>query len=693
MQKTKLVTCALPYANGDIHLGHMLEHIQADIWVRFQRLQGQRCYFICADDTHGTPIMLKSAALGITPEQLIANYYSSHTRDLIAFGINYDNFYTTNSPENRELAYQIYAQLQANNKIVRRTISQLFDQEKEMFLPDRFVKGTCPRCKAEDQYGDSCEKCGATYSPTELINPHSVVSGSTPILKESEHYFFKLSECADYLKEWLAAPERLPIESRNKMQEWLDSGLQDWDISRDKPYFGFEIPDAPGKYFYVWLDAPVGYLSSLKNYCTKQGLDFNALWNGDNSEIYHFIGKDILYFHALFWPAVLHHAGFRTPDHICVHGFLTVNGQKMSKSRGTFITAQSLVASGINPEFFRYYVASKLSNKVEDIDLALADFIARINSDLVGKFINIASRSSGFISKRFNSTLGAVVDNELLQQCRSLKLELAELYATREFAKSLKLVMQLVDEVNQYVDTKKPWLLAKDPTKEDELLLVCTSLLNAFKIIAVYLKPVIPELVAKIESFLNVEPLLWSEIDNTLINHKIQAYTHLINRMEPTMLEKMLELNQESVVTTPPIVAKVPDVTVAVADAAAAIVDSVAVEYEAVAPTITLDEFSKVDLRVAKIIEANHVPGADKLIQLTLDIGNEVRNVFAGIKAAYDPALLVGKYTVMVANLAPRKMKFGISEGMVLAASFADKESGLYILEPHSGAVPGMRIR
>ncbi|MDD3266877.1 MAG: methionine--tRNA ligase [Burkholderiales bacterium] len=671
----KIVTCALPYANGHIHLGHMTEHVQADIWVRFQRMLGNECYFICADDTHGTPIMLKAEQQGITPEELIANFYASHTADFAGFGISYDHFYSTNSPENKECAYDIYNKLRANNKIATRTISQLFDEEKQMFLPDRFVKGTCPKCKAEDQYGDSCEKCGATYSPTDLINPFSVVSGSKPVMRESEHYFYKLSEAGEFLASWLSSKGRLQVEAKNKMQEWLDGGLQDWDISRDKPYFGFEIPDAPGKYFYVWLDAPVGYLSSFMHFCKEKGLDFNGLWNAEDTEIYHFIGKDILYFHALFWPAVLHDAGYRTPNSLCVHGFLTVNGEKMSKSRGTFITARSYLDSGLNPEFFRYYIASKLTAKIEDIDLSFNDFIARINSELVGKYVNIASRSAGFLSKKFNNKLASsIIDKSLLNDILSINTELNDLYSSREFAKAIKLVMAKIDDVNQYVDNMKPWLLAKEEGRENDLHQVCTTLLNAFRVFAIYLKPIVPNLVSEIEEFLNIKPLTWSDLDLLLVDHTINNYKHLITRVEQDMIDKVIELNkQDTTVVETKVESKY--------------------NYEAIAETIAIDDFSKIDLRIAKIVAANHVEGADKLIQLTLDIGSETRNVFAGIKSAYDPATLVGKHTVMVANLAPRKMKFGMSEGMVLAASFEDKGHGLYILEPHDGALPGMRVK
>lgn len=671
MTKNTIVTCALPYANASLHLGHILEHIQADIWVRFQKMKGEKCYFICATDTHGTPIMLKAEEQGITPEELIARFHQEHVSDLSAFGISHDHFYTTNSVENKQCAYDIYNKLKANNKIAIRTISQLFDEEKEMFLPDRFVKGTCPKCKAIDQYGDSCEKCGATYSPTELIDPYSAVSGSKPVLRESEHYFYRLSEAGEFLATWLNADGRLQVEAKNKMQEWLEGGLQDWDISRDKPYFGFEIPDAPGKYFYVWLDAPVGYLSSFMHYCEQEGLDFNQLWNSPDTEIYHFIGKDILYFHALFWPAVLHDAAYRTPSGLFVHGFLTVNGEKMSKSRGTFITAKTYLESGLNPEFFRYYIASKLNSRIEDFDLSLDDFVAKINSELVGKYINIAARSAGFIAKRFANKLADRVDDEsLLIHVLSIRNEVAELFQAREFAKAVRLIMKIVDDVNQYVDQAKPWILAKEAGKDLELQKVCTLLINAFRIISVYLKPILPELIGNVEKFLNVHPLTWASLEEYLLGVDINTYNHLINRIEPAMIDKLVTVTET---TTP---AKADNVN-----------------YEPISETITIDDFSKIDLRIAKIVAASHVEGADKLVQLTLDIGNETRNVFAGIKSAYNPADLVGKHTVMVANLAPRKMKFGMSEGMVLAASFEDKNGGLYILEPHDGAKPGMRVR
>jgi methionyl-tRNA synthetase len=669
MDKNLIVTCALPYANGSIHLGHMVEHIQADIWVRFQKMQGHNCYFICADDTHGTPVMLKAEQLGISPEAMIEQVHNEHIRDFTQFGIKFDNYYSTNSLESKELVYNIFQKLQDNNKIAAKVINQLYDETKQMFLPDRFVKGTCPKCKAQDQYGDNCEICGTTYAPTDLIDAYSTVSGSKPVLKESEHYFFKLSECTEFLTNWLNTNERLQNEAKNKMQEWLKTGLQDWDISRDAPYFGFPIPGTDNKYFYVWLDAPVGYMSSLMNYCNSHNLDFQSLWNAPNTEIYHFIGKDILYFHALFWPSVLEHSGYKTPNGLFVHGFLTVNGQKMSKSRGTFITAQHYIESGLSTTFYRYYIASKSTAKIEDMDFSLDDFVARVNSELVGKFINIASRSSGFLSKQFNNILSKELYQPLLAKIIDKQAIIAKYYQEREYAKLIKSIMQLVDEINIYVDQTKPWLLARDASKHTELHAICSTLINAFRYISIYIKPIVPELVTKIEEFLNTPSLTWADLTHDLGEHTINNYSHITTRIEQKMVDKLIELNEP---TTAPVETQ---------------------QYEPIAPEIVLDDFSKLDLRVAKIIDAKHVEGADKLLQLTLDIGIEQRNVFAGIKKAYNPEDLINKYTVMIANLAPRKMKFGISQGMVLAASFEDKNSGIYILEPHNGAVPGMRIR
>lgn len=540
--KDIIVTCALPYANGSIHLGHLVEHIQADIWVRFHKMQGRKCYFICADDTHGTPVMLKAEQLGISEPEWIAKVYTEHVQDLANFGINYDEYYTTHSDESRQLVYQIFQKLRDAQKIVTKTINQLYDETKQMFLPDRFVKGTCPKCSAIEQYGDSCESCGAIYAPTELIDAYSTISMSKPVLKSSLHYFFKLTDCADFLNEWLNADGHLQIEAKNKMQEWLSAGLQDWDISRDSPYFGFTIPNDTDKYFYVWLDAPVGYMGSLMHYCNKHDLDFVKLWNGENTQIYHFIGKDILYFHALFWTSVLNSSQYKTPTGIFAHGFLTVNGQKMSKSRGTFITANSYIKSGLPTTFYRYYIATKLSNKIEDIDFSIDDFVAKINSELVGKFINIASRSSGFLNKLFDNKLSSSIeDKTLLNLLVNKQDEIAGFYQEREYAKALKCIMQLTDIVNTYIDQVKPWVLAKDNNQKELLHAVCSVLINAFRLLSIYLKPVIPELVAQIEIFLKVAPLQWADINTILYAHEINTYTHLIARVDPIVVGQITE--------------------------------------------------------------------------------------------------------------------------------------------------------
>lgn len=684
MTRKILVTSALPYANGAIHLGHLVEYIQTDIWVRFQKSRGHECHYVCADDTHGTPIMLRAEKEGITPEALIERVHGEHSRDFAGFHIAFDNYYSTNSPENRAFAYDIYNKLKANGKIARKTISQLFDPEKEMFLPDRFVKGECPKCGAKDQYGDNCEVCSATYSPTELKNPYSAVSGATPVLRDSEHYFFKLGDCEEFLKTWTTMPGKLQLEASNKMQEWFESGLTDWDISRDAPYFGFEIPDAPGKYFYVWLDAPVGYMASHKNLCDRLGLDFDEYWNKDSeTELYHFIGKDILYFHSLFWPAMLEYAGYRTPTAIYSHGFLTVDGAKMSKSRGTFITAESYL-SHLNPEWLRYYYAAKLSNTAEDIDLNLEDFAARVNSDLIGKYVNIASRAAGFISKRFEGKLhNGVFESddyavmpaiiELQKKLQGASERIAQHFEGREYGRAIREIMALTDDINQYVDTVKPWEMAKHPEQSANLHAVCSFLINAFRILTIYLKPVLPKLASDVEAFLNIAPLQWTDAQHLLLEHTINSYSHLMVRIDPKNIAAMVEENKQ---TLEP---------VASAPAAAP-----SYEIPAISETCSIDDFMKVDLRIARIANAQHVEGAEKLLQLTLDLGNETRNVFAGIKSAYKPEDLIGKHTVMVANLAPRKMKFGMSEGMVLAAG---GDGGLYILEPHAGAKPGMRVK
>ncbi|ALP52499.1 methionine--tRNA ligase [Candidatus Tenderia electrophaga] len=683
-----LVTSALPYANGSIHLGHLVEYIQTDIWARFQRMSGNECHYVCADDTHGTPIMLRAQQEGITPEALIERVHGEHLADFSAFHIAFDNYYSTNSEENRELAQAIYRRLKAKGLIEIRTIEQLYDPQKEMFLPDRFIKGKCPKCGAEDQYGDSCEVCGATYAPTDLIDPYSALSGAKPVLKESEHHFFKLGECEAFLKQWLMEnPDQAPLqaESANKLSEWFEAGLKDWDISRDAPYFGFEIPDAPGKYFYVWLDAPIGYMASFKNLCDRKGIDFDAYWKPDSdAEVYHFIGKDILYFHALFWPATLKFADYRTPTRICVHGFLTVNGQKMSKSRGTFIMASSYL-NHLKPEYLRYYFAAKLSDRVEDIDLNLEDFVSRVNSNLVGKYVNIAARSAGFIKKRFDNRLSAELDDagrQLLESIQSKQAAIAARYEKRQFSEAMREIMALADIANEYVDETKPWVLAKEDGQNDTLQRICTATVNAFRLLTIYLKPVLPQLAEQVEAFLKIEPLRWGDSQTLLLDHAIEPYQHLATRIDPQQIEAMLAESTESLKKAAHSPARHGEAQQQQEEKMT----------EAMSDTIEYDDFAKVDLRIARIVKAEHVEGADKLLQLTLDIGEEnTRNVFAGIKSAYSPEQLAGKLTVMVANLAPRKMRFGVSEGMVLAAGPGGRE--LWILEPHEGAQPGMKVK
>ena len=681
-QRKILVTSALPYANGSIHLGHMVEHIQTDIWVRFQKLRGHECYYCCADDTHGTPIMLAAEKQGITPEEMIEKTHAEHLADFTGFGIGYDNYYSTHSPENKKFSEQIYLALKANGKIVGKTINQLFDPEKQMFLPDRFVKGECPKCHAQDQYGDNCEVCGTTYSPTELINPYSAVSGATPVMKQTEHFFFKLSDCADYLKQWTAGETNgrahLQPEALNKMNEWLKDGeLSDWDISRDAPYFGFQIPDEPDKYFYVWLDAPVGYMASFQNLCDKIGLDFNEFFGKDSTaEMYHFIGKDILYFHALFWTAMLEYSGHRAPTGIFAHGFLTVDGQKMSKSRGTFITAKSYLEQGLNPEWMRYYIAAKLNSKIEDIDLNLQDFIARVNSDLVGKYINIASRASGFIHKKFAGSLHAVSGSALIARLTEKSDSIAADYENREYAKALREIMALADIVNEYVDANKPWELAKQEGMEARLHEVCSELINAFKILTAYLAPVLPNVAAQAAEFLNVPQLDWSHTASTLpANHVIHQYQHLMQRIEEKQVNDLIEANKHSIQAA---AEKQP------APAAAG--------YEPVAPQCSFDDFVKVDMRVAKVLNCQAVEGSTKLLKFDLDFGFEQRVIFSGIAASYpNPAELNGTMVIAVANFAPRKMaKFGVSEGMILSA--ADGKGQLKLLTVHEGAKPGDKV-
>ena len=691
-----LVTSALPYANGAIHLGHLVEYIQTDIWVRFQKLRGHECWYVCADDTHGTPIMLRAEKEGITPEALIARVHGEHSRDFAGFHVAFDNYHSTHSEETRFYAEDIYAKLKAAGLIEVRSIEQYYDPLKQMFLPDRFIKGECPKCGAKDQYGDSCESCGAAYAPTELKNPYSAVSGAKPELKSSDHYFFKLSDprCQSFLREWTRQGS-LQTEAANKLHEWLgDAGenkLTDWDISRDAPYFGFEIPGAPGKYFYVWLDAPIGYMGSFKNFCGKHGLDFDAYWKPDSkAELYHFIGKDILYFHALFWPAELQHSGYRTPTNVFAHGFLTVDGAKMSKSRGTFITAESYLQQGLNPEWQRYYFAAKLNGTMEDIDLNLDDFVSRVNSDLVGKFVNIASRAAGFIAKRFGGKLAgghleATFRNELPGLLEAGE-EIAGHYEERDFARAIRKIMALADQVNQYVDRNQPWVLAKSDENAQRLHEVCSILINAFRLLVVHLKPVLPRLAHHAEEFLSVAPLKWSDAGHLLPPaHPINPYEHLMTRIEGAQVEALLAANRDSL--APPPEAQSPQ--------RHAQQQQQHEDKMQQASHISIDDFAKVDLRIARIANAEHVEGAEKLLKLTLDLGPlGSRQVFAGIKAAYDPAALVGRLTVMVANLAPRKMKFGMSEGMVLAASDPEgKTAGLYLLAPDAGATPGMQVK
>ena len=684
MTRKILVTSALPYANGSIHLGHMVEHIQTDVWVRFQKLRGHECYYCCADDTHGTPVMLAAQKQGIAPEDMIAKVREEHLADFTGFGIGYDNYYSTHSPENKQFSQDIYRALKANGKIESRVIEQLFDPEKQMFLPDRFVKGECPKCHAQDQYGDNCEVCGTTYSPTELINPYSAVSGAKPELRESEHFFFKLGECADFLKSWTSGNNphdgkpHLQPEALSKMKEWLGEGeettLSDWDISRDAPYFGFEIPDAPGKYFYVWLDAPVGYMASFKNLCDRIGVDFDEYFKADSqTEMYHFIGKDILYFHALFWPAMLHFSGHRAPTGVYAHGFLTVDGQKMSKSRGTFITAKSYLEQGLNPEWMRYYIAAKLNSKIEDIDLNLQDFISRVNSDLVGKYVNIAARASGFIAKRFEGRLKDVSGSALLAKLAAESDNIAEQYENREYARALRDIMALADAVNEYVDANKPWELAKQEGQDERLHEVCSELINAFTMLTAYLAPVLPQTAANAARFLNLDAITWANTRETLGEHAINKYEHLMQRVEQKQVDDLIEANKQSI-------------------AAAAAPAAEESKYEKVAEQASFDDFMKIDMRVAKVLNCEAVEGSTKLLKFDLDFGFEKRIIFSGIATSYpNPAELNGRMVIAVANFAPRKMaKFGVSEGMILSAATA--EGKLKLLNVDAGAQPGDKV-
>ena len=672
MSRKIFVTCALPYANGSIHLGHMLEHIQADIWVRYQRLKGNQIYFVCADDTHGTPIMIKSKQLGITPEEMLKAVAVEHKQDFDGFEISFDNYYSTHSEENRFFSNSIYKKLKERGYIASRTISQLFDPEKKMFLPDRFVKGTCPKCKAPDQYGDNCEVCGATYSPTELLNPYSAVSGAKPELKQTEHFFFDLPQFEPVLKDWIKTGA-IPEEMANKLNEWFEAGLQQWDITRDAPYFGFEIPDQPGKYFYVWLDAPIGYFGSFKNYCDRvKNVDFDEFTStGSNCEMYHFIGKDILYFHSLFWPAMLSGAGYRMPTKLFIHGYVTVNGAKMSKSKGTFIKAATFLKH-FPAETLRYYYAAKSNAKIDDLDLNLEDFIARVNSDLVNKVVNLASRTANFITRKFAGRLApSLTEDQIFGEFRNAIASIENAYENREYARAVREIMRLADLANKYVDDTAPWVLAKDPSKDAELHQVCTNALNMFKILLTYLKPIIPSLVKASEDFLGVT-LNWNEACDPLTDREINPFKPLFKRIEQKQVDEMIKESKEDLAKAAP---KAP---------------AKEAGDEPLAPQITIDDFAKIDLRVAKIVNAEHVEGAEKLLKLELDLGFEQRHVFAGIKSAYKPEDLIGRLTVMVANLAPRKMKFGMSEGMVCAAGPGGKD--IFLLTPDSGAKPGMRI-
>ncbi|MDH2997139.1 methionine--tRNA ligase [Pasteurellaceae bacterium LFhippo2] len=681
-QKRKiLVTCALPYANGAIHLGHMLEHIQADIWVRFQRMRGNEIHFVCADDAHGTPIMLNADKLGITPEQLIEKAKADHVADFQGFNISFDNYHSTHSTENREITSAIYKKLRDGGFIKSKVISQLFDPEKTMFLPDRFVKGTCPKCKAEDQYGDNCEVCASTYSPMDLINPRSVVSGATPIVKESEHFFFDLPSFEGMLKEWTRSGSLQP-EIANKMQEWFESGLQQWDISRDAPYFGFEIPDADNKFFYVWLDAPIGYMASFKNLCDRTGLDYDEFWKKDSTaELYHFIGKDIVYFHSLFWPAMLEGSGYRKPTNVFAHGYVTVDGQKMSKSRGTFIQASTYLKH-IDPECLRYYYAAKLNDRIEDLDFSLEDFVQRVNSDIVNKLVNLASRNAGFIAKRFEGKLAEELeDPALFAEFIAQSEQIATYFESREYNKAIREIMSLTDKANKYIDDKAPWVIAKQEGKDAELQAVCSMGLEMFRVLMSYLKPVLPQLAERAEAFLQTE-LRWDNIDVPLFNHTIAGFKSLFSRLEKKQIDAVVEETK----------ALFAEATKAEAKKEKKMTENTETKVEPIAPEITIDDFAKLDLRVAKVIKCEAVPKSDKLLRFELDLGDHTRQVFSGIKAAYNkPEELEGRFVIMIANLAPRKMSFGMSEGMILSAGTGG--SDLFLLSADSGVTAGMQVK
>lgn len=685
-QRKILVTSALPYANGPIHLGHMLEYIQTDIWSRYQKLRGHECHYICADDAHGTPIMLKAQQLGIAPEDMIAQVNKEHQQDFADFNVAFDNYHSTHSEENRLMASDIYLKLRDNGYIKSKSISQLFDPEKSMFLPDRFVKGTCPKCKSPDQYGDNCDSCGATYSPTELINPKSAVSGATPVMKDTEHFFFDLPAFEGMLKEWTRSGA-LQVEMANKLDEWFEQGLQQWDITRDAPYFGFEIPDAPGKYFYVWLDAPIGYMGSFKNLCAKRPeLSFEEFWGKDSTaEVYHFIGKDIVYFHSLFWPAMLHGSGYRQPNSVYAHGYVTVNGAKMSKSKGTFIKARTYL-DHLDPEYLRYYYAAKLSSRIDDLDLNLEDFAQRVNSDLVGKLVNLASRTAGFITKRFDGKLAKINDTTLTEAFLAKQDVIADFYESREYGKAMREIMALADIANGFVADAAPWQMVKHDDQQEAAHQVCSNALNLFRILVTYLKPVLPRLAQDVEAFFQL-PLTWDALSQDLAGHEIAPFKAMMQRVELDKVNAMVADSKDNLQVT----ADAPKTAAPEKTAKASSVSSEPLVNDPISETINFDDFAKIDLRIARIVKAEHVADADKLLKLQLDIGGETRQVFAGIKSAYSPEDLEGKLTVMVANLAPRKMRFGMSEGMVLAAGPGG--SDLWILEPHEGAQPGMRVK
>ena len=693
MTRKILVTSALPYANGALHLGHIIEAVQTDIWVRFQRMQGHDCIYVCAEDCHGTPVMIKAQSEGVSPEELIRKVAAEHVADYQGFLIGHDHFHSTHSPENQAITSDLYLKLKAKGHITTRSVRQAYDEQAGMFLPDRYVKGECPVCHTADQYGDSCENCGATYTPDKLINPISTISKSTPVWRESEHYFFKLGDFTDVLRQWLESGGARQEEVRAKLDEWFKAGLQDWDISRDAPYFGFEIPGAPGKYFYVWFDAPIGYLGSFKALCEKRGLNYDEYLAADSkADLYHFIGKDISYFHNLFWPAVLHGSGCRKPTAVFVHGFLTVNGAKMSKSRGTFISA-SRYLSLLPAEPLRFYFATKLNAAVEDIDLSLDDFVARVNSDIVGKLVNIASRCAGFIARGGGKLAARLPDPQLYAEFAALRLTIAELYDGRDYSAALRGIMGLADRANQYVDNAKPWALAKDPARAAEVQAVCTQGINLFRVLMSYLAPVLPQMAEKAGKFLNISFADWNSVDTPLFDHPINAYEPLATRLDPKVVARLIEPANAPVATPAGTDAKPAgtDAKPAGTDKKAKAVNTPAAAVANATGNATINDFAKLDLRVATVLNATLVEGSDKLLQLTLDLGTEQRNVFSGIRSAYDPARLIGRQVVMIANLEPRKMRFGVSQGMVLCAS-GDEGPEVFLLSPDAGAQPGMKV-